>query len=102
MQRSGSELCSLCSDLWQEEICKLKRTSLISILALVAAAFAPLAASGQIAPDRGTKAESAEPSQKYEVFAGFSYTSLNQVNQSRYGLIGVNVAVTRDWGKYFG
>ena len=69
---------------------------------LVAAVLATPAARGQIAPDRGTPAQTGEPSYKYEVYAGFGYTSLNQVNQSRFGLIGVNVAVTRDWGKYFG
>jgi hypothetical protein len=80
----------------------LKRKFLLSILAVVAAAFMPLAAICQIAPDRPARAESGEPSYKYEVFAGYSYTSLNQVNQSRYGLEGVNVSVTRDWGRYFG
>ncbi len=31
-----------------------------------------------------------------------AYTSLNQVNLSRYGLIGGKASLTRDWGKYFG
>ncbi|MFZ0306316.1 MAG: hypothetical protein WAL75_26760 [Terracidiphilus sp.] len=39
---------------------------------------------------------------KYEVYAGWGYTSINQVNQSRYGLMGVELSATRDWGKYFG
>jgi len=39
---------------------------------------------------------------RYEVYAGWGYTSINQVNQSRYGLMGVNLSATRDWGKYFG
>jgi len=85
-----------------EESLKLKRTLLLSILAVVPAALMPLAAIGQVAPDRDSKPDQAEPSYKYEVFAGYGYTSLNQVNQSRYGLEGVNVSVTRDWGKYFG
>jgi hypothetical protein len=80
----------------------LKRKFLLSILAVVPAMFMPLAATCQIAPDRPARAEQTEPSYKYEVFAGYGYTSLNQVNQSRYGLEGVNVSVTRDWGKYFG
>jgi hypothetical protein len=75
---------------------------LLSILALVSAAFMPLAATSQIAPDRPPRAPETEPSHKYEVFAGYSYTSLNQVDQSRYGLQGVNLSVTRDWGRYFG
>jgi hypothetical protein len=80
----------------------LKRKWLISILAGVSAAWLPLAASAQIAPDRGTRPERNEPTYKYEVFAGFGYTSLNQVNQSRYGLEGVEISATRDFGRYFG
>ena len=80
----------------------MKRKSFLAILAVVAAAFMPLAATSQIAPDRPPRAEKTEPSTKYEVYAGAGYTSLNNVNQSRNGLIGVNVTVTRDWGRYFG
>ncbi len=61
----------------------------------------PLAASSQIAPDRGTRPDRPEPEFKYMAYAGFGYTSLNQVNQSRYGLIGVNLAVSRNFGRYF-
>jgi hypothetical protein len=75
---------------------------LLSILAVVPAVFMPLAATSQIAPDRPARTEQAEPTNKYEVFAGYGYTSLNQVNGSRNGLQGVNVSVIRDWGKHFG
>jgi hypothetical protein len=81
----------------------LKRTFLFSILALLPAASLPLAAIGQISTTGSSHA--AEPSDrtfKYEVYGGYAYTSLNQVNQSRYGLQGFNVSVTRDWGRYFG
>lgn len=80
----------------------MKKQWLISILAGVAAAWMPLNAAAQIAPDRGTPAPSADPGSKYEVFAGFGYTSLNQVNQSRYGLIGVEIMAMRNFGRYFG
>ena len=80
----------------------MKSKSFLAILAVVAAAFMPLAATSQIAPDRPPRAAKTEPSTKYEVYAGAGYTSLNNVNQSRNGLIGVNVTVTRDWGKFFG
>ena len=61
------------------------------------AALLPLAAVAQ------TDAPGPAPaSPKYSVYAGFSYTSLNQVNLSRHGLMGVKVSVTRDFGKYFG
>lgn len=75
---------------------------MLSILAVVAAAWMPQAAAGQIAPEKQKPAEPTEPVYKWEAFAGYGYTSLNMINQSRYGLQGVNVAVTRDWGKHFG
>jgi hypothetical protein len=63
----------------------------------------PLAASSQVAPDRGSRSTGQDqPTYKWEAFAGYGYTSLNQVNQSRSGLQGVEASVTRDWGKYFG
>lgn len=81
----------------------MKRTLLISILAVVPAVLIPLAATSQVAPARGSRSPNrGESSYKYEVFAGYGYTSLNQVNQSRSGLQGVNLSATRDFGKYFG
>ena len=61
----------------------------------------PLAAAGQIAPER-PPADRTAPSFKYEAYALAGYTSLNQVNQSRYGLIGGKFGVTRDCGRHFG
>jgi hypothetical protein len=75
---------------------------LFTILAMVPAAIFPLTATSQIAPDRPAHTEQAGANTKYEIFAGYGYTSLNQVYGSRNGLQGVNVSVTRDWGKYFG
>jgi hypothetical protein len=76
---------------------------LYSILALVPAALLPLAATSQVSSTSGSNSnDQPEKTYKYSVYAGYAYTSLNQVNQSRYGLQGVNVSVTRDWGKYFG
>lgn len=80
-----------------EEICTLKSKSLFSVLALVAGAILPLAAAGQVAPDRTVT----PPTYKYMVYAGAAYTSINQVNQSRYGLVGVDLAVNRDFGRFF-
>ena len=79
----------------------MKRKLLLLILAMIPAAFLPLAAIGQVEPDKAP-AVANEPTYKYEVFAGWGYTSLNQVNQSRSGLQGVSLSVTRNWGKYFG
>jgi hypothetical protein len=86
-----------------EESFNLKRTLLLSILAVVSAALLPLAAQSQVAAPRGSHSvDSGEPSYKYQVFAGYAYTSLNQVNESRSGLQGGNVSIMRDWGRYFG
>jgi hypothetical protein len=76
---------------------------LLSILAVISAAFLPLAATSQFFHHRGAeRPEQSETSSKYEIYAGLGYTSLNQVNQSRYGLEGVDLSVTRDFGKHFG
>jgi hypothetical protein len=68
-----------------EEIRTLMRKWLISFLALIPAMLMPLAAAGQVTPDRGTRTDRPEPQFKNEAYVGMGYTSLNQVNQSRYG-----------------
>jgi len=80
----------------------LKSKFLFLVLAVVAAMMMPLTATSQVAPDKPAHAEATDVLPKYEVFVGAGYTSLNNVNQSRNGQFGVNVKVTRDWGKYFG
>jgi len=81
----------------------LKRMFLFSILAVVSAALLPLAATSQASSSSGSNAaEPAEKTYKYDIYAGYAYTSLNQVNQSRYGLQGVNLSVRRNFGRYFG
>jgi len=63
----------------------------------------PLAAAAQTAPASGSApAERGEPSYKYQAYVGYGYTSINQVDQSRNGLQGTDLSLTRDWGKYFG
>lgn len=84
-----------------EESFKLKRKLLFLLFAVVPAVLAPVGAGGQVNPEAAPAAQQA-PNFKYDVYAGFAYTSLNQVNLSRYGLIGGKVALTRDFGKYFG
>jgi hypothetical protein len=62
-----------------------------------------LQAMSQSAPAEGApQADKTAPNYRYEAYAGFGYTSLNQVNQSRYGLMGVDLSLTRDWGRFFG
>ena len=79
----------------------MKKKLVFSILAMIPAVLMPLAASCQIVLDK-PPAEPPEHVYKYEAYVGFGYTSLNQINQSRYGLMGINASVTRDFGKYFG
>ncbi|MGC9159517.1 MAG: hypothetical protein ACP5FH_11050 [Terracidiphilus sp.] len=81
----------------------MKRKLLLSILAAFSVVLLPLAASSQIVSEyEEASSVRSVPSVKYELFAGYGYTSLNQVEQSRRGLQGINVSVTRDWGKYLG
>ena len=90
----------------------MKRTASISILTLVAVAFLPLAANceGILFLHHHQKATTEtpetpdvnQPAFKYDAYIGFGYTSLNQVNGSRYGLLGAELAVTRYWGKHLG
>lgn len=81
----------------------MKSKFLIPVYAAVAALILPLASWGQAAPDSGKKAsDSSDAAGKYEVFLGLGYTSLNQLPQSRYGLMGYTVSGTRDLGKHFG
>lgn len=60
----------------------------------------PLAAASQVAPDRAPR-PATDSNYKYLFYAGAAYTSLNQVNQSRYGLIGANLEVSRNFGRFF-
>jgi Outer membrane protein beta-barrel domain len=79
---------------------KLKRTLLCWMLAVVPAALMPLSAMSQVNPDSAPASSSG--AFRYTGYAGFAYTGLNQINQSRYGLIGGKGSLTRNWGKYFG
>jgi hypothetical protein len=80
----------------------LKRKLLFSALAAIPAAIFSLAASGQIVSSAGSPApEPAERIYRYSFSAGYGYTSLNQVNQSRSGLQGVEFSLMRDFSKHF-
>lgn len=81
---------------------KLKRTLLLLLMAVAAAGPMSLPAAGQVNPEAAPNPGQGTPTFKYTGYAGFAYTSLNQVNQSRYGLIGGKFSLTRNLGKYFG
>ncbi|KAA6459774.1 porin family protein [Acidobacteria bacterium AB60] len=76
------------------------RKWLVSMFALVCGAALPAAAFSQVAPDRPQRQE-ADRTYKYLFYAGAAYTSLNQVNQSRYGLVGGDLQVSREFGRFF-
>lgn len=81
----------------------MKRRFLLTTLAAVLAALLPIAACAQVESQPESSAPPPPaPALRYEVFAGYSYTSINQVNQSRHGLQGVEVSGARYFGKYFG
>ncbi len=84
----------------------MKRKLLFTILAVVAVALLPTTATGQKfffhhhkAP---AAAEQTKAAYKYTAFAGYGYTSLNNLDQSRNGLMGVNLSLTRNLGRFFG
>jgi opacity protein-like surface antigen len=72
------------------------------LMAVTGAGLISIPAAGQVNPEAAPSSDQGSPSFKYTGYAGFAYTSLNQVNQSRYGLIGAKFSLTRNWGRYFG
>jgi hypothetical protein len=79
----------------------LKRKLLFIILAVVTAASLPMSAISQ-AHDSPSSSDQSDITYKWKAYGGYGYTSLNQVNQSRSGLQGIDLSITRDFGKYFG
>ena len=79
----------------------MKSTLLLSIVAVASALVVPIAARGQVQPERPPK-DLSGPDYKYQAFVGWGYTSLNQVNKSRSGLQGVSASVMRGFGDHFG
>ncbi len=74
---------------------------MLMTLAAAVTALLPRPASSQIVMEK-PHVRPTGPTYNYTVFAGWGYTSINQVNQSRSGLQGFSASFTRDWGKYFG
>jgi hypothetical protein len=73
------------------------------MLALIPAATFSLAATSQVAPaNRTADTDQTEKVYRWEGYGGFAYTSTNNINTSRQGLIGAKIGLTRDWGRYFG
>jgi hypothetical protein len=75
------------------------RKWLVSLLA-VPAVLLPLTAAAQVIQEKAPRPV-ADDTPRNGVYLGFGYTSINQVNQSRHGLMGGNVEYTRDFGRFF-
>jgi len=89
-----------------EEMHTLTRKLLFSMLAAIPAALFPMAAMSQIQSSSSSSSpapdEKPEIHYRYSVSAGYSYTSLNQLNQARSGLQGIEASVMRDFTTHFG
>lgn len=79
----------------------MNRTFLLTILAGACAALLALPAGAQVANAPEAPPPVAAPGPRYEVTAGYGYSTLNQVNQSRYGMQGIEASAARYWGKHF-
>lgn len=65
------------------------------------AALLPFCAAAQISAS-GTSTDDNQKPSRYDIFAGVGVTSQNQIVHSHGFLLGYEVGVTRNWGKYFG
>jgi opacity protein-like surface antigen len=84
-----------------EESWTLTRKWFVALVAAACAALIPAVAAAQVVDtDRTPPAEAAQQL-KWMGYAGFGYTSINQVNGSRYGLIGVDLGINRNFGRFF-
>src|ERR1017187_6072666 len=73
------------------------------MLAIISAVVLSVPAFGQVDKEpKGPTSENVDTDKKWEAYAGFAYTSLNNVTRSRYGLMGIKAGGTRDFGRYFG
>jgi hypothetical protein len=68
---------------------------------IVLAALLPICAGAQTSAS-STGADDNPKASRYDIFVGAGATSQNQIVHSHGWLIGVEVGVTRNWGKYFG
>jgi hypothetical protein len=78
----------------------LKRTSLFLTLAAAAAGLMALPAAAQVNPEAAPGPAQAA-TDKYEAYVGAAYSRLRQVPVSYSGLVGGQMTLARDWGKYF-
>lgn len=79
----------------------MKRTSLLTIVAAaVVGLMAPTLRAQVTSEPENVPPPPAAPGLRYEISAGYGYSTINQLNQSRYGLQGVEASAARYWGKH--
>jgi hypothetical protein len=79
----------------------LKRSFLLTIVAGALAGLLAPAAHAQVTSTPEAPPPPAAAPLKYEVSVGFGYSTINQLNQSRYGLQGIEASAARYWGRHF-
>ncbi|HEV2213744.1 MAG TPA: hypothetical protein VGR64_00560 [Terracidiphilus sp.] len=78
----------------------MKKKLAMFVFAAFVAAIAAQSAQGQLSEEQ-PKPPATGPTYKYVAFVGWGYSSLNQVNQSRSGVMGVSASVQRNFGRFF-
>lgn len=79
----------------------MTRKWFVALVAAACAALIPAVAAAQVVDQDRTPPAEAVQQLKWMGYAGFGYTSINQVNGSRYGLIGVDLGINRNFGRFF-
>jgi hypothetical protein len=72
------------------------------MLAVISAATFSVPSSAQVESTVKKAVADTDVDYKWEANVGFAYTSLNNVTRSRYGIVGVKIGATRDFGRYYG
>lgn len=80
----------------------MKRSLLLTTVAGALAGLLAPAARAQVTstPENAPPPPAAAPL-RYEVSVGYGYSTINQLNQSRYGLQGIEASAARYWGRHF-
>jgi hypothetical protein len=79
----------------------LKRSFLFTIVAGALAGLLAPTTRAQVSSTPENPPPAAASPLRYEVTAGYGYSTINQLNQSRYGLQGIEASAARYWGKHF-
>jgi hypothetical protein len=80
----------------------LKSSFLLTLVAGAVAGLLAPAVRAQVTstPENAPPPPAAAPL-RYEASVGYGYSTINQLNQSRYGLQGIEASAARYWGRHF-